>query len=63
MSFGDASSGPKESEAESPAIAGNPFASARFQALVPEMEHIFSGGWKCPEKAKHPLCRGFWRWD
>jgi len=35
-----------ESEAESPVIAGNPFASPRFRALVPEMERNFSGGWK-----------------
>jgi hypothetical protein len=28
------------------AIAGNPFASPRFRALVPEMERKFSAGWK-----------------
>ena len=27
-------------------IAGNPFVSPRFRALVPEMEREISGGWK-----------------
>jgi hypothetical protein len=32
--------------AEAGGIAGNPFVSPPFRALVPEMERIFSGGWK-----------------
>jgi hypothetical protein len=40
-------------------IPRNRRASAQFQALVPEMERIFRGGWKWPEKPKPPLCRGF----
>jgi hypothetical protein len=47
----------RKSKPESTAIATNLFASPRFRALVPEMERIFSGGWKCPEK-RSPRCVG-----
>ncbi|MGH2974511.1 MAG: hypothetical protein ACRDLL_06550 [Solirubrobacterales bacterium] len=38
-------------------IPGNPFASPRFRALVPEMERKFSGGWKASGKAEIATCR------
>jgi hypothetical protein len=35
-------------------IAANPCASPRFRALVPGMERIFRGGWKCPLNNRGP---------
>lgn len=52
-----------ESEAESGEIPANPFASARFRALVPEIGADFRGGWKCLQKVKFAMCRDFGRWS
>lgn len=53
----------RKSKPESTAIAGNPFVSQRFRALVPDMEREFSAGWKGLEKAKMPTCRDIERWS
>jgi len=47
----------------STAIAANPFASARFQALVPEIGADFGGGSRALQKAKLPTCSHFLRWS
>jgi hypothetical protein len=54
---------PPQSERKYPGIAANPFASALFQALVPEIGADFRGGSKALKKVKFAMCRGFGRWS